>query len=56
MINIISLIIQFTIEIEYYSHPKIPKKEEVPILTNIEGDIFDTCASYIKEDYIDYIY
>ena len=25
----------------------------MPILTNIKGDIFDNCATYIKEDYID---
>ena len=32
---------------------KIKKDNVVPELTNIEGTIFDNCATYIKEDYID---
>ena len=32
---------------------KIKKDNVVPELTNIKGTIFDNCATYIKEEYID---
>ncbi len=31
---------------------RIKKDDVVPQLTRIKGDIFDNCATYIKEDYI----
>lgn len=32
---------------------RIKKDDEVPELKNIRGDIFDNCATYIKEDSLD---